>query len=248
MVDRTTRWPEVHLLKSTTAQCVADAFVATWVSRYGVPEKVTTDRGPQFLSGVWACLCRTLGIQHKMTTAYHPQANGLVERFHRQLKEALRARESGLGWAEHLPWVLLGLRAAPKEEAAVSAAEVVLGAPLHLPGPVVPGEKIGGEIIPTALPQTYKSYAAAAAAAPPERLQGAARVLVARDKLTGRPLAPSYTGPFEVLERRPKAFKLRLGAKEDWVSVDRLKRFGGDEDATCLVEAATTKSAAGGVV
>jgi hypothetical protein len=50
-----------------------------------------------------------------MTTAYHPQANGLVERTHRQLKDALRARQAGVDWPAHLPWVLLGLRAAPKE-------------------------------------------------------------------------------------------------------------------------------------
>ena len=51
------------------------------------------------------------------STAYHPQSNGMVERFHWQLKAALRARCSGADWLEHLPWVMLGLRAAPKEEA-----------------------------------------------------------------------------------------------------------------------------------
>jgi hypothetical protein len=52
----------------------------------------------------------------------------MIERTHRQLRLA------GLQWPEHLPWVLLGLRAAPKEESAVSSAELVFGAPLTLPG------------------------------------------------------------------------------------------------------------------
>ena len=120
-VDRTTRWPEVIPLTGITAHQVADAFVSAWVARFGVPAVVTTDRGPQFSSAVWSCLCRTLGMQHIQTTAYHPQSNGLVERFHRQLKEALKARNCGAAWEEHLPWVLLGIRAAPKDEAGISA-------------------------------------------------------------------------------------------------------------------------------
>jgi len=103
MVDRATRWPEVTPLSSIAAQEVADAFVATWVACFGVPSIITTDRGTQFTGSVWSCLCRTLGTKHVTTTAYHPQANGLVKRFHRQLKEALHARSDGRSWLEHLP-------------------------------------------------------------------------------------------------------------------------------------------------
>ncbi|MFN9940768.1 MAG: hypothetical protein ACK56I_14950, partial [bacterium] len=58
----------------------------------------------------------------------------MVERCHRQLKDALRARSAANDWPDHLPWVLLGLRAAPKEDRAISSAEMVLGNPLVLPG------------------------------------------------------------------------------------------------------------------
>ena len=67
----------------------------------------------------------------------HPQANGLVERFHRQLKDALLSRLDNQDWPSHLPWVLLGLRAAPKEDCAISSAEMVYGEPLTLPGDFV---------------------------------------------------------------------------------------------------------------
>jgi transposase InsO family protein len=65
-----------------------------------------------------------LGITIKLTTAYHPQVNGLLERFHRQLKAALRARLVDGDWEQLLPWVLLGLRAVPKEDFNVSATEL----------------------------------------------------------------------------------------------------------------------------
>jgi transposase InsO family protein len=94
-----------------------------------VPGTVTTDRGAQFTSALWSSTCMSLGIKHVLTTAYHPQSNGMVERVHRQLKDALRARGAGPAWHSHLPWVLLGLRAAPKEDSAVSSAELVTGTP-----------------------------------------------------------------------------------------------------------------------
>jgi transposase InsO family protein len=120
MIDRATRWLEATPMKTMdTAACV-DAMIQCWVSRYGVPAILTSYRGTQFVSAVWQSLCRCLGIQQAVTTAYHPQANGMVERAHRQLKDVLKARLAGPQWPEHLPWALLGLRAAPKEDSAVS--------------------------------------------------------------------------------------------------------------------------------
>ena len=99
-----------------------------------MPDTLTSDRGAQFTSAIWAILTTRLGIHHITATAYHPQANGLVERFHRQLKDALRARLAASDWPQHLPWVLLGLRAAPKGDSGLSSAELVYGAPISLPG------------------------------------------------------------------------------------------------------------------
>jgi hypothetical protein len=61
-----------------------------------------------------------LGIQHILTTAYHPQANIRVERVHRQIKDALLACAAGVAWHSHLPWVFLGLHAVPKEDSTFS--------------------------------------------------------------------------------------------------------------------------------
>ncbi len=123
----------VPLVNTSTASCAA-AFFNSWVSRFGVPTVLTSDRGVQFSSAVWRELCTTLGISHRLTTAYHPQANRLVERFHRQLKDALRARLDNQDLTSHLPWVMLGLRAALKEDCGISSAEMVYGDALTLPG------------------------------------------------------------------------------------------------------------------
>jgi transposase InsO family protein len=107
----------------------ADTLIAGWNSRYGVPTQLTPDRSTQFTSAIGATLCQQLGIQHLPTTAFHPQANGMVERCHWQLKDALRAHLAGPHWLLHLPWVLMGLRAAPTEDRGLSVAEIVVGAP-----------------------------------------------------------------------------------------------------------------------
>jgi transposase InsO family protein len=98
IIDRSTRWVEAIPLKNMEATTCAEHFVSGWVSRFGVPATVTTDRGTQFTSSTWAALCSQLGMEHILTTAFHPQANGMVERVHRQIKDALRARAAGAAW------------------------------------------------------------------------------------------------------------------------------------------------------
>jgi len=56
-----------------------DAFIANWVACFGMPAFVTTDSGTQYTSAVWASTCTHLGIEHMLTTAFHPQSNGMVE-------------------------------------------------------------------------------------------------------------------------------------------------------------------------
>ncbi len=116
MIDRSTRWLEALPVKDLEAATAADTLVAGWIARFGVPADITSDRGTQFCSQVWRAMCEKLGITHHTTTAYHPASNGMVERAHRQVKEALRARAAQNDWPAHLSWVLLGLRTAPKED------------------------------------------------------------------------------------------------------------------------------------
>jgi transposase InsO family protein len=91
VIDRSTRWAEAIPLANIAAADCADTLISGWIARFGVPSQLTSDRGVQFVSAVWAMPMPRLGIQHKMTAAYHPQSNGALEQFHRHLKDALRA-------------------------------------------------------------------------------------------------------------------------------------------------------------
>jgi len=135
----------------------------------------------------------SLGIKHVLTTAYHPQSNGMVERVHRQIKDALRARGAGPAWHSHLLWVLLGLRATPKEDSAVSSAELVTGTPLVLPGQLLHVPDPPGVDVPP--PPTRPLSYAAAANTPPAHLARAEHVYV-RVGGQQKPLA-SLPGAFQ---------------------------------------------------
>ena len=102
--------------------------------RFGVPADLTSDCGAQFTYHLWADLNKLLGISASTTTAYHPQANCLVEHMHRQLKTALKARLTGPNWMDELPLVLLGMHTSWREDGDCSPADLVYGGPLHLPG------------------------------------------------------------------------------------------------------------------
>jgi transposase InsO family protein len=83
IIDRATRWVEAIPLKNMEAGTVAEQVVTGGVALFGVPATVMLDRGSQFTSVTWSRLCQQLEIQHILTTAYHPQANGMVECVHR---------------------------------------------------------------------------------------------------------------------------------------------------------------------
>jgi cleavage and polyadenylation specificity factor subunit 1 len=107
-----------------TAETVACALLTGWISRFGCPKTITTDQGRQFESQFFqAKLC---GIELSRTTAHHPAAKGLVERFHSTLKAAIMCH-ADQHWTEALPLVLLGIRRPFKADLQASVAELVYG-------------------------------------------------------------------------------------------------------------------------
>ncbi len=133
VIDCTSKWMEAIPIVQTSAAACAKALTFSWISRFGVPETITFNRGPQFTSNLWSQLSSMLNIVHRQTTAYHPGSNGAVERLHLHLNDALCACAAAATWANELPFVLLGLRAQSREGTGLSPAESVFRAPIVLP-------------------------------------------------------------------------------------------------------------------
>jgi transposase InsO family protein len=88
MTDYVSKWTETKALKSKSASEVVD-FVFDTISTFGCMETIITDQGREFVNSMNDKLCDLLDIKHKLTSPYHPQANGLDERFNQTLKRAL---------------------------------------------------------------------------------------------------------------------------------------------------------------
>ena len=228
MIDRTTRWPEAVPLSSTTASACAEAFCSSWISRFGVPHTITSDRGSQFTSAIWSQICSLLNLSHITTTSFHPQSNGMVERFHRSLKSTLRARCTTSDWSAHLPWFLLSFRSSPHDITNLSPAEAVFGSPLILPGQFLASPEddtsqfltkwqssLSGSLSVPPAPSSVPPHI------PPSLLHSP--FVFVRAPPSHPPLSPSYSGPYKVLRRSPRSFVLQLGSRSDSVSVHRLK-------------------------
>lgn len=230
-VDRFTRWPEAFPLENIEADTVARTFVAGWVARFGTPARITTDQGRQFESHLFKNLNSFLGTTHLKTTAYHPAANGLVERFHRQLKAAIKCHNDER-WTDALPIVLLGIRAAHREDLDASAAELVYGQNLCLPAEFFASSaKNSSE--PLEIIKQLRTHFRELQPTTGSR-HGKKRIFVFKDLATTShvflrvdrakgPLENPYEGPFPVVSRSKKTFVIRLRGKDITVSIDRLK-------------------------
>ena len=231
IIDRYTRWPEAIPMADITTESCIRAFIRHWIARFGIPGDLTSDRGAQFTSHLWSELNRLLGISASNTTAYHPQANGLVERLHRQLKSSLKARLSGPNWMDELPMVMLGIRTAWREDAGCSPADLVYGTSLHLPGEFFEAPRASD--LPPGFLQNLQTHMRESLPPPPvyhgrppehrpDTLGQTGFVYVRQGAHRG-PLQRPYAGPFQVLEKHDKYFVINQGGSRDTVTVDRLK-------------------------
>ena len=140
-------------MKNQEAETVARALEDIF-SRHGLPGVLLTDQGANFQSKLVKSMCQMFNIDQRRTTAYHPQTNGLCERFNQTLKALLRARvnKDQDNWDEELPNVLLSYRIAKQETTGISPFELLYGRQARLSFSACPSD---GLSIPTHGPGKY---------------------------------------------------------------------------------------------
>ena len=153
----------------------------------------------------------------------------------------MRARAAHADWAAHLPWVLLSLRAAPREDDGRSPAEALYGSQLVVPGQFLGGSEPPSEPFLRSLALAADNFLPAPArhnspVADPRPVSVGDDLLAARFVFVRRdghrpPLTAAYDGPYRVLRRSPHVFELQLGTRVDSVSVHRLKPAFVPDDA-----------------
>lgn len=229
-IDRFTNWMEVIPMENITAETVTNKFYKHWISRFGTPLQIITDQGRQFTSNIFSNLAQTCGIKLSRTTPYHPQCNGKIERLHRTLKAAIRAKNN-ISWSEELPTILLGMRTAIRESQNYSIAEMLYGKTIRLPGEFIDTKKIVNEneddyirklrntfdiIKPKARENVQKDIFIH------KDMETCSHVFIRNDRVK-RSLEPPYEGPFKIIERNIKYFKIDINGRMSNISIDRLK-------------------------
>lgn len=128
MMCAATRFPEAVPLRTLRAKAVVKALVK-FFSTFGLPKRIQSDQGSNFMSTVFSQVMRELSVKHKVSSAYHPESQGALERFHQTLKSMLKkfCVESNKEWDEGLPLLLFAIRETTQESLGFSPAELVFG-------------------------------------------------------------------------------------------------------------------------
>ena len=136
--DYFTKWKEAYPLPDMEALSIAKVLVNEFICRFGVPDSIHTDQGKNFEAKVIQEICHLLGVTKTRTTPYHPQSDGLVERFNRTLLEMLSTTVADEhDWDLSLPMLLLAYRTSVQETTGTTPFQLMFGRNPRLPEDVL---------------------------------------------------------------------------------------------------------------
>ena len=143
MIDYYTRWVIFVPLRESKAKDVVEAVMENLVHKFGMPAGMISDRGSQFTGGLYQRLMARLRVDHKVTTAYHPQANGRVERVHRTLNTML-AKQVNLyhaNWDEYVSATAFAVNTAWSRSTGSTPYELLFGRKARIPSEMIYGHR-----------------------------------------------------------------------------------------------------------
>jgi hypothetical protein len=234
-IDRATRWFECVPVKDITSSTIASVFLSHWISRLGVPLVLVTDQGRQFEADLFSELSKVIGFHRVRTTAYHPQSNGILERFHRTLKAALMAHKED--WIIALPIVCLGLRCIPNENG-ISPFTAMTGSTILAPASFFDSSSPSNSSQLDAIRTLHRHmrqvdfqtlsmglhHSSGSNSSSSSNSFNTGEYVWLRIDRVRKPLEAPYQGPFKIVSVRDKVACLELpDGDTSCVSVDRLK-------------------------
>lgn len=232
IIDRSSRFFTAIPIKNKSTKSTWSALLTGWVQYFGLPKVITTDRAKNFTSKEFDQMCELFGIHHIKTCSYNPKANGLIENYHRKLKNSLRALRDDR-WLDRLLLVILAWNNAVREDGLFSPSQIVFGSQLLLPGDFFEKPQDQPKRPSIELMRSYMEEMTNLRTPETAGHQNRYTNIVIPDLMksnfvfeldshrTG--LNQTYKGPFEVIERNEKYFKIRRPSGIDSVSTDRLK-------------------------
>ena len=125
VIDSHSKWLEVCPMTTTTSTATIQ-HLRMMFSRFGLPETLVSDNGPQFSAEEFRSFCRLNGIHHILITPYHPSSNGMVERAVQTFKQSLKKLTEGT-LEQRLSRLLFMYRLTPHTTTGRSPAELILG-------------------------------------------------------------------------------------------------------------------------
>jgi hypothetical protein len=134
-VDAFSKYPEGFAVPSVDARCVAELLVEQIIPRHGAPKRLLSDCGSQFTAELTKEICKLFETDKQFTTPYHPECDGLVERFNRTMHEMVRPfiDDHQSNWDVLLPQLLLAYRSSVHDSTKRSPFEVLYGRSPRLP-------------------------------------------------------------------------------------------------------------------
>ena len=232
MRDRGTGYSLATPLRDKTSLSVTEGIRQHLIGTVGIPRTLISDNGGEFVGALFQDFCNDFGIQHRLTTAYHPQSNGLVERLHRTLKQALRSLSDTDTWATHLPLIMLSINNTLSGTSSFTPHQQVFGKAGNIVGSCImdQGSLVSNQGVEHFYSFFHNMLLHKRTARPlndnkpyvDQNLFTCDKVWVRVDKPSPS-LSPRYHGPHRVLDRHHKYFVLLIDTRLSKVSVDRLK-------------------------
>ena len=123
-----TRFPEAIPLRNIKTKSIVKALIK-FFTFVGLPKSVQSDQGSNFMSGIFQQVMHELGIKQYRSSAYHPESQGALERFHQTLKNMIRSYcfDTEKDWDEGIHLLLFAVRESVQESLSFSPFELVFG-------------------------------------------------------------------------------------------------------------------------